>query len=392
MGAWCPAPVGGPAGRRAPRSSRPPDRPGRTPLPPAHPGWSRMSSTTARSRPAADPYADTDVIDARAPRFLQATVGVGAVTALVTGWWWLYGLLALQLVVGLVLGRRWCLPCVAYFELVQPRVGEGRVEDARPPRFANKIGATVLGLAFAAHLAGLPAAGTALGAVVAVLAVLAATTGLCVGCELYKLGARLRGVRPGAVGVLDLAEVGAAPGRPWSSSPTRCAATAGSWRSAWPPRPRRCTPWTCPAGPTWPAATTWSWCRPPSGSPATGRCWSAWPSPAPGRPWPAGAGSRSRPLRRCAPRPPRPGQPPPASRPPAHATGRSGSRRPPRPSRRGPPAVRGQPRRPAPGPGRPGRVPPRSGTPGRRGAPPGAGCRPPAASPRAGRSPWRRCT
>jgi hypothetical protein len=93
-------------------------------------------------------------------------------------------------------------------------VGEGRVEDARPPRFANKIGATVLSLAVLAHLAGLGAAGTALGALVAGLALLAAATGLCVGCELYKLGARLRGVRPGAVGVLDLADVGAAPGRP----------------------------------------------------------------------------------------------------------------------------------------------------------------------------------
>jgi thiol-disulfide isomerase/thioredoxin len=173
-----------------------------------------MSSTAVRSRPTADPYADTDVVDARAPRFLQATVGVGAVTALVTGWWWLYGLLALQLVVGLVLGRRWCLPCVAYFALVQPRVGEGRVEDARPPRFANKIGASVLALAFAAHLTGLDAAGTALGSVVAVLALLAASTGLCVGCELYKLAARLRGVRPGAVGALDLAELGAASGGP----------------------------------------------------------------------------------------------------------------------------------------------------------------------------------
>jgi hypothetical protein len=173
-----------------------------------------MPSTVVPARPTADPYADTDVVDARAPRFLQATVGVGAVTALLTGWWWLYGLLALQLVAGLVLGRRWCLPCVAYFALVQPRVGEGRVEDARPPRFANKIGATVLGLAFAAHLAGLGAAGTALGAVVAGLALLAAATGLCVGCELYRLAARLRGVRPGAVGALDLAEVGGAPGRP----------------------------------------------------------------------------------------------------------------------------------------------------------------------------------
>jgi Domain of unknown function (DUF4395) len=173
-----------------------------------------MPSTRLNSRPTADPYADTDVIDARAPRFLQGTVGVGAVTALLTGWWWLYGLLALQLVVGLLLGRRWCLPCVAYFRFVQPRVGEGRVEDARPPRFANKIGATVLGAAFAASLAGLTGVATALGALVAVLALLAATTGLCVGCELYKLVARLRGVRPGTVGVLDLAALGAVPGRP----------------------------------------------------------------------------------------------------------------------------------------------------------------------------------
>ena len=173
-----------------------------------------MPAVAARPRPTADPYADTDVVDVRAPRFLQATVGAGAALAVATGWWWLYGLLALQLVTGLVFGRRWCLPCVAYFRLVQPRLGEGRVEDARPPRFANMVGATVLSLAFAASLAGLDGAGRALGGLVAVLALLAASTGLCAGCELYKLGARLRGVRPGAVGALDLAEVGAAPGRP----------------------------------------------------------------------------------------------------------------------------------------------------------------------------------
>jgi tellurite resistance protein len=173
-----------------------------------------MAAVSSPPRPTADPYADTDVVDVRAPRFLQATVGAGAAVAVATGWWWLYGLVALQLVTGLVLGRRWCLPCVAYFRFVQPRVGEGRVEDARPPRFANMVGATVLSSAFAASLAGLAGAGRALGALVAVLALLAATTGLCVGCELYKLAARLRGVRPGVVGALDLAEVGAAPGRP----------------------------------------------------------------------------------------------------------------------------------------------------------------------------------
>jgi hypothetical protein len=173
-----------------------------------------MSSTTACRAPTADPYADTDVIDARAPRFLQATVGAVSVLALLTGWWGLFGLLALQLVAGLVLGRRWCLPCVFYFRFVQPRLGEGRVEDARPPRFANMVGAAVLASAFLAHLTGLRAVGNALGALVAGLALLAASTGLCVGCELYKLAARLRGVRLGTVGAVDLVEVGAAPGQP----------------------------------------------------------------------------------------------------------------------------------------------------------------------------------
>src|SRR5918992_3806814 len=100
---------------------------------------------------AADPSRDTTVIDARAPRFNQAVVGVLAAVAVFVGPWWLLAVLALQLAVGLTLGRRWCLPCVAYFELVQPRFCEGRVEDARPPRFANKLGATVLTLAFGAH-------------------------------------------------------------------------------------------------------------------------------------------------------------------------------------------------------------------------------------------------
>jgi hypothetical protein len=85
----------------------------------------------------AHPYHDTDVIDARAPRFNQATVGRVSLVALVTGWWWLLGLLAAQLLLGLRFGRRWCLPCVLYFEVVQPRLGEGPLEDARPPRFAN---------------------------------------------------------------------------------------------------------------------------------------------------------------------------------------------------------------------------------------------------------------
>lgn len=158
----------------------------------------------ARGR-TAHPYHDTAVVDARAPRFMQGTVALVAAVALLTGWWWLLGLLALQLVLGLVLGRRWCLPCVFYFEVIQPRVGEGPVEDARPPRFANLLGAVVLTAAFLAYLFGLRLVGTVLGVIVLLLAALAASTGLCVGCALYRLLARARGIRPGMVGAIDLA-------------------------------------------------------------------------------------------------------------------------------------------------------------------------------------------
>ena len=144
---------------------------------------------------AADPYVDTSVIDARAPRFNQAVVGILSLAAVTTGPWWLLALLGLQLIVGLTFGRRWCLPCVAYFHLVQPRLGEGPLEDSRPPRFANIVGAAFLSAASLAFAGGLEAVGVALGEIVAVLALLAATTGFCVGCEAYKLGYRLTGRR-----------------------------------------------------------------------------------------------------------------------------------------------------------------------------------------------------
>jgi hypothetical protein len=141
----------------------------------------------------AHPYRDTDVIDSRAPRVNQAVVGLVALAAVLGGWWWLLALLALQLAVGLTFGRRFCLACVAYFELVQPRLGEGPLEDARPPRAANVVGLVVLTAASLAYAVGWTAVGSALGALVAALALLAAATGLCAGCEAYKLGCWLRG-------------------------------------------------------------------------------------------------------------------------------------------------------------------------------------------------------
>src|SRR3979490_881102 len=157
----------------------------------------------------ADPYRDTDVIDARAPRTNQAIVGTLSLVAAITGWGPILGMLAGQRAIGLVFGRRYCLPCLLYFEVIQPRIGEGPIEDSRPPRFANVVGAVFLGTATISYLVGLSTVGFGLPLLVAGLAFLAAITGLCVGCEIYRFTARLRGVRARQIDSLDLAELGA---------------------------------------------------------------------------------------------------------------------------------------------------------------------------------------
>ena len=163
---------------------------------------------TART---AHPYKDLAVIDARAPRFNQLVVALLSLTATLTDAWPLWGLLAAQLTIGLLFGRQYCLPCVAYFEFVQPRLGEGPLEDARAPRFANIIGAAVLTSATLAHLFGLHQLGWALGLLVAVLASLAVVTNICVGCEMYRLIAKLRGIRGKEINRIDLAQLGVTP-------------------------------------------------------------------------------------------------------------------------------------------------------------------------------------
>jgi Domain of unknown function (DUF4395) len=155
----------------------------------------------------ADPWRDTDVIDERAPRFNQAVTGTVALFGAIFGWPLAWALMAGQLLIGLTLGRRFCLPCLAYFELVQPRFGEGRLEDSRPPRLANKMGTAFLGAAAAAWWLGAPWLGIIIGAVVAALALIAASTGFCAGCEIYRLTARLRGVSPRHHGRIEPADL-----------------------------------------------------------------------------------------------------------------------------------------------------------------------------------------
>jgi hypothetical protein len=83
-----------------------------------------------------------------------------------------------------------------YMQLIKPRLGPPPVlEDPRPPRFAAAVGVAFLVLASVAFAGGHSGLGWALALIVAALAGLAAVTGICVGCEIYLVFARRRGVQ-----------------------------------------------------------------------------------------------------------------------------------------------------------------------------------------------------
>ena len=163
-------------------------------------------------RSSADPYRDLDVIDARAPRFNQLVIGSLALTAFLVDWWPLYAILAVQLALGLTLGRRWCLslPRLLRARPADLRRGTDRglaaaalLEPARscvPRRRGDRAhgGCRDARLGARAARRGARASGRRHGALRRL--------------EAYRLGARLRGIRPRPLDRIDLEELGAQAG------------------------------------------------------------------------------------------------------------------------------------------------------------------------------------
>ncbi|PRZ08243.1 uncharacterized protein DUF4395 [Isoptericola sp. CG 20/1183] len=80
--------------------------------------------------------------------------------------------------------------------LVRPRLGSPEhLEDPRPPRFAQLVGLAVTGAGVVLGLAGVLAAVPWAAGIAFLAAALNATVGLCLGCELYLIGRRLRRAR-----------------------------------------------------------------------------------------------------------------------------------------------------------------------------------------------------
>jgi hypothetical protein len=128
-------------------------------------------------------------IDPRGQRFGAGVSAVVLLVALLAALPWLALLVGVNLGVSALFGTRTFLPGRAW-PLVRDALRLGRpdeLEHEYPPRFAQALGATALGLAAVAFALGLTPAAQILVAGVAGLQTLLAVTGICVGCRLYFL-------------------------------------------------------------------------------------------------------------------------------------------------------------------------------------------------------------
>ena len=138
------------------------------------------------------------MIDSHLPRFAQGIQSVLLVIAFVADWRVAVPILAVILGAAALGGPRSNLFAYLYKALPIPR---GEPEAAGPPRFAQTLGTIFLTTGSIFLFAAEPettlwyALGWGPALAVAVLAGLAATTGLCVGCEMYLWAGRLKASR-----------------------------------------------------------------------------------------------------------------------------------------------------------------------------------------------------
>lgn len=127
-------------------------------------------------------------IDPRGQRFGAAVSAILLAAAFLLNLPWLAALVGLNLAVSAAFGTRLFLPGRAWPVIrATLRLGRTEPEHEYPPRFAQALGATFLGLAAIAFLLGAPIVGWLLTGAVAALQTLLAVTGICIGCRLYFL-------------------------------------------------------------------------------------------------------------------------------------------------------------------------------------------------------------
>ena len=127
-------------------------------------------------------------IDPRGQRFGAGVSAAVLLLAFALGLPWLAVLVGLNLAISAAFGTRFFLPGRVWPAVRRGlRLGPVEPEHEYPPRFAQALGATFIGLATLFFAAGLAPLEWLLVGAVAALQVLLAATGICVGCRLYFL-------------------------------------------------------------------------------------------------------------------------------------------------------------------------------------------------------------
>ena len=135
-------------------------------------------------------------IDPRGPRLNQAVLTVALLIGFLANFRWVAPIFAVVLFLGAAFGSKYGPVLALYAKFVKPHLAPPlELEDPRPPRFAATVGVVFLVGATISFLASSNILGWVLALIVAALAGLAASTGLCVGCEMYLFANRFRGGR-----------------------------------------------------------------------------------------------------------------------------------------------------------------------------------------------------
>ncbi|MFW6384554.1 MAG: DUF4395 domain-containing protein [Halodesulfurarchaeum sp.] len=125
-------------------------------------------------------------VDPLAPRFGQAITATGLLVGILFEMPVLIGAVAIVLLSAVASGWRINLYGIAFRNLVRPLVGAREPEPAVPHRFATLVGASGTTLASGSILLGYPLVGYVIAGGVAIAAGLAAITGFCLGCRMYR--------------------------------------------------------------------------------------------------------------------------------------------------------------------------------------------------------------
>lgn len=139
-------------------------------------------------------------VDSKAPRGKAAFHAILPALAFLIGEPWgfvLIGGVGAAMAISVLAGPRWSLIGLAFNRGVRRifRIKPGKLEESAPHVFAEAVGAVfLLGSATAGAL-GATTVGWVLALTVVALAALNWLAGICVGCQMYLLGTRLRNRR-----------------------------------------------------------------------------------------------------------------------------------------------------------------------------------------------------